>query len=364
MNCCVKCFVSSEVQSIIKSLDNIGKCDFCGSNNVYIYNLHEDRDKGLDDLFSDILSIFKLGEDLIADGYPPYKLISIKDEFERKWSVFNNLDGSKIHILLNLLLEHKHSDKIQLLNNQVGIIEWLNNSYLEENSVLKGCSWEEFVKYIKHENRFHSNHINYEILKEYIARLTTIIKDDTFFRARISNNEELEISKMGAPPPECASAGRANSEGISHLYLASDIGTVISEIRPSLSDTVYIGKFPITTDLKVVDFRLLKSLDVFRFNDPTVYAINLDIFNEMNKAISKPVRSGDSKLDYLPTQFMVDFIKSLNEEESAGYHGIVYESTLSTSGYNLMVFDPDSLHCTRVEKRAIQTLNYTHIPCV
>ncbi|PEM89634.1 hypothetical protein CN627_07965 [Bacillus wiedmannii] len=364
MNCCVRCFMSSEIKSIIKSLNKLGNCSFCGSNNVHVYNLHNDHDKGLDDLFNDILSIFKLGTDLISDGYSPYKLISIKDEFERKWNIFNNLDGSRIHLFLNTLLEHKHSDKIQLLNNQVGIIEWMNDSYLEKNSVLKGCSWAEFVKYIKHKNRFHSNHVNYEVLKDYLERLTTIVEEDTFYRARISNNEELDRDKMGAPPSEYATAGRANSEGISHLYLASDRGTVISEIRPSLSDTVYIGTFPIRQDLKVVDFRLLKNLDVFRFTDPTVYAINLDIFNEMNKAISKPVRSGDSKLDYLPTQFIVDFIKSLNETESAGYHGIVFESTLSTNGYNLMVFDPNLLNCTRVEKREIKTLNYTHVPCV
>ncbi|WP_042454641.1 RES domain-containing protein [Neobacillus dielmonensis] len=362
MNCCVKCFMSSEIKSIIKSLGNLGDCSFCGSNNVHVYDLHNDN--GLDDLFNDILSIFKLGTDLIVDGFSQYKLISIKDEFEKKWNIFNNFDGSKIHLFLNSLLERNHQDKLHFLNNQVGIIEWMNDSYLEKKSVLKGYSWEEFVNYIKHENRFHSNHVNYEVLKDYLERLTTIVEEDTFFRARISNNKELDKEEMGAPPPLFATAGRANSEGISHLYLASDTGTVISEIRPSLSDTVYIGRFPIRQELKVVDFRLLKNLDVFRFTDPTMYAINLDIFNEMAKAISKPVRSGDSKLDYLPTQFIVDYIKSLNETESAGYQGIVFESTLSTSGYNLMVFDPNLLSCTKVEKRIIQTLNYTSVQCV
>jgi hypothetical protein len=354
--------MSSEIKSIIKSLGKIGNCGFCGSNNVHIYDLY--NDDGLDDLFNDILNIFKLGTELIVDGFSQYKLISIKDEFEKKWNIFNNYDGSKIHLFLNSLLERNHPDKLHFLNNQVGIIEWMNDSYLENKSVLKGYSWEGFVNYIKHENRFHSNHVNYEVLRDYIERLTTTVEEDTFYRARISNNKELDTGEMGAPPPSFATAGRANSEGISHLYLASDTGTVISEIRPSLSDTVYIGRFPIRQELKVVDFRLLKNLDVFRFTDPTMYAINLDIFNEMAKAISKPVRSGDSKLDYLPTQFIVDYIKSLNETESAGYHGIVFESTLSTSGYNLMVFDPNLLSCTRVEKRIIQTLNYTHVQLV
>lgn len=358
MNCCEKCFMSAEIKSIIKSLNNLGDCSFCDSNNVHIYDL--ESDKGLDDLFNDILSIFKLGTDLIADGYSQYKLISIKDDFKNKWNIFNDkLDGSKIHQLLDSLLKHNYVDKISYLNNQVGIIEWMNESYLEEKSVLKRFSWAEFVGYIKHENRFHSNHINHEVLKEYLKRLTTTVEEDTFYRARISNDRELDMSDMGAPPPYLATAGRANSEGISHLYLASEKDTVISEIRPSLGDTVYIGKFPIREELKVVDFRLLKSLDVFEFTDPTMYAINLETFNEMSNAISKPVRSGDSKLDYLPTQFIVDFIKSLNGNDSAGYQGIVFESTLSTSGFNLMIFEPSQLSCVRIEKRTIQTLNYT-----
>ncbi|MHA2918551.1 RES family NAD+ phosphorylase [Bacillus cereus] len=366
MNCCEKCFTSSEIKSFIKSLDGIGDCNFCESSNVYVYDL--DNDNGLDDRFNDLLSIFKLGtDDLIAEGYSQYKLISIKDEFEKRWNIFNGFDGNKIHHLLTLLLERKYSDKISFLNNQVAIIEWMNESYLEKNAVLKGYSWGEFVKYIKHENRFHSNHINYEILKKYLKRITTVVEDEVFYRGRISNDKELDSAEMGAPPLLYATAGRANSEGISHLYLASDIETVINEIRPSISDTLYIGNFPIREPLKVVDFRMLKNLDVFEFDDPimyVMYAINLETFSEMSKAISKPVRSGDSKLDYLPTQFIVDFIKTLNSTESAGYHGIVFESTVSTSGYNLMIFDPDLLNCSRITKREIQTVRYTHSSCV
>ncbi|UZJ78750.1 RES family NAD+ phosphorylase [Fictibacillus sp. KU28468] len=360
MNCCVKCFTSSEIKSMIKSLDNLGDCDYCGCRNVYVYNLQHDN-KGLDEQFNNLLNIFHLGEELRIDGFSEYKLISIKDEFEKNWKIFNNFNGGKIHRFLNTLLEQRYPEKIEFLNNQVGIIEWMNKDYLEENSVLKGHSWEEFVTYIKHNNRFHSKHVNYKVLNDYIDTITITVDEDDFYRARISNNAELGLEDMGAPPPSLATAGRANSEGISHLYLASEKETVISEIRPSIGDTVYIGKFPIRQKLKVVDFRLLKSLDVFSSDDPTRYAINLEIFHEMTKAISKPVRSGDSKLEYLPTQFFVDYIKGLNETESAGYNGIIFESTLSTNGYNLMIFDPDLLSCTRVERRIIKTLNYTHI---
>ncbi|CAN2249377.1 RES family NAD+ phosphorylase [Bacillus vallismortis] len=363
VNCCEKCFISKEIKSIVISYANIGNCDFCNSNHVHVYNLT--KDDGLGELFNNILNIFKLGSDLISDGYPPYRLISIKDEFEKKWKIFNGLNGNQIYLFLETLLKEKYADKIPFINNQVGIVEWMNENYLNENSVLKGYSWKEFVDYIKHENRFHTNHINKEILKDYLKKITSTVEEDLFFRARVSNEQELRKEDMGAPPPKYATSGRANSEGISHLYLGSDTNTVVSEIRPSLSDTIYIGRFPIREKLKVIDFRLLKGLDVFEFNDPTRFAINLEIFNEMSKDISKPVRSGDSKLDYLPTQYIVDYIKSLNESESDEYNydGIVFDSTLSNTGYNLMIFDPNTLNCTKVEQRTIQSLNYNHVPC-
>ncbi|MEK4508758.1 RES domain-containing protein [Paenibacillus sp. FSL K6-2524] len=360
MNCCEKCFTSQELKSIIKSLNRIDNCNFCGSTQVHVYDLHSDS--GIDELFNGILSIFKPASELLPYGYSRYQLVSIKDEFEKKWNIFNGFNSHKIHRFLVELLNNKFPDKIPLLDNQVGILEWMNDKYLNGNSVLKGKTWSEFVDYIKHENRFHTNHVNYEVLKGYLSSITITLEAETFFRARISNSEELTHEKMGAPPKELATAGRANSEGISHLYLASDTSTAVSEIRPSKSDSIYVGRFPLTSSIKVIDFKLLKNLDVFIFQDPVRYAINLETFDEINKAISKPVRSGDSKLDYLPTQFIVDFIKSLNETEGAGYEGIIFESTLSTSGYNLMIFNPTIVNCVRIEKHRVESLNYATVP--
>lgn len=356
MNCCEKCFTSQEIKSIIKSLNKIDNCDFCDSYQIFVYDLL--NDSGLDELFNGVLSIFKPASELLPYGYSRYRLVSIKDEFEKKWNIFNGFDSHKIHIFLVELLSSKFPDKIPLLDNQVGIMEWMNDNYLNENSVLSGKTWIEFVHYIKHENRFHSNHVNNKVLKDYLSEISIELEPDNFYRARISNNEELTVERMGAPPKESATAGRANSEGISHLYLASDTATAVSEIRPSKSDSIYVGRFPLTSSIKVIDFRLLKNLDVFRFEDPVRYAINLETFNKMNNAISKPVRSGDSKLDYLPTQFIVDFIKSLNETDKTGYEGIVFESTLSTSGYNLMIFNPDIVECVRIEKLRVESLSY------
>lgn len=361
MNCCEDCFLSKVLKDLIKGYDKTGRCDFCGSSDVHIYNLEEDE--GLDEKFNGLLSVFRKREELQQDDFPEYELISIKDNFEKEWNIFNrSFDSHTIHKFLNELLKNRYSDKISLLTTQVGIPQWMVKKYLEENSVLKGYDWGGFVNHIKHNNRFHNNHVNYVVLKEYLERLGKIINNRFLYRGRISNEEPLTTRKMGAPPPKYATAGRANSEGISHLYLADEINTVINEIRPSIGDVVYIGEFSIpgSTDIKVIDFTKLSELDVFEFEDPTRFSVNIKIFKEMGKAIAKPVRSGDSKLDYLPTQFIVDFIKSLNDTENAGYHGIMFESTVNPNGVNIMMFDPNILECTNVTKKEITALQYYH----
>jgi hypothetical protein len=170
---------------------------------------------------------------------------------------------------------------------------------------------------------------------------------------------------MGAPPQEVAQAGRANSVGISHLYLASDIETVIKEIRPKTKDNVFVGWFGLSEDIKVVDFKRLKKISIFDFeDDPAKYIVNFEDFSKLSEEISKPIRTGDSKLDYLPTQFFVDYIKSLNDfemrETDIPYVGIVFESTLSTTGYNLMIFDSEILKCNRIDKKEIKAVTYDH----
>lgn len=357
MICCEKCFNSDVLKTLIISFKNKGNCDFCSSKGVNVYDM--DTNNGLDDKFNELLSCFSKSELLIENNYPKYDLFALKTELKDKWNIFNFPNDSDVYRFLESLLKNKFPDKLELLDGQVGIIEIINPNYLQKNSIFKGKNWNDFLKHIKHELRFHSNFVNYDILKYFLSLLTVNINDVDYYRARICNEYTLEAKDMGAPPSYLATAGRANSEGISHLYLGNEPNTVIGEIRPNISDDVYIGRFPIRNKLKIIDFRKLNSVDVFDMQEVAKFAVNIDILNNMNSAISKPVRSGDSKLDYLPTQFIVDYIKSLGLQKEEKYDGIIFDSTISNgNGYNLMIFDPDILDCNNVEKRNIDSLIY------
>ncbi|WP_255309226.1 RES domain-containing protein [Gilliamella sp. WF3-4] len=59
---------------------------------------------------------------------------------------------------------------------------------------------------------------------------------------------------MGSPPKGTSSAGRANPIGISYLYLANNLETCISEVRPNNASSIYVSKFNINCeDMNILD---------------------------------------------------------------------------------------------------------------
>ena len=75
----------------------------------------------------------------------------------------------------------------------------------------------------------------------------------------------------------------------------------------------------------------------------------------MSIDIARPLRRHDSSLDYLPTQYISDFIKS------RGFAGIEYKSTMNKSGYNLAVFNERLFECITVDVYDIRELKYEYI---
>ncbi len=120
---------------------------------------------------------------------------------------------------------------------------------------------------MKTQNRFFPsiqielNDLEYSL--QYLEYLEHKIESKTiFFRSRKSiENQKFPPSKMGIPPAEKARNGRANPVGIPYLYLASNLKTAISEIRPSLKDKVTVGRF------KLLEPFRLSILETFRHFD-------------------------------------------------------------------------------------------------
>lgn len=353
--CCVNCFQSQYLNQVISGSNNTGDCDFCLSKDVYIYSPYE-----LSVFFRGIIDLYEIDkkkglpieEQLIIDF--PEKVFSPK-VIQRKTT--------------KKLIEEILSDDIEYYNEILNSVVSLkiDNSEVEEVIIKPlSSSWDKFSDEIKKTNRFHLvNELDLEKFKSLFKYFEKHLpKHQLLYRARICYDKRgYPLEEMGNPPAYLAKAGRANPEGISYLYLASDVETTLYEIRSSLFDYVSVGTFKIKEekDKKKAE----KSLRVVNLSSDTYdlfYLAEKDSLEEvlmhrsftdkLEQELSKPRRKSDSELDYLPTQYLSELIKSM------GFDGIEYRSSLHSNGYNIAIFNPKKLECIESKVYEIET---THL---
>lgn len=192
------------------------------------------------------------------------------------------------------------------------------------------------------------------MLSNYVRHYPT---GKIFYRGRISDKSGFARSEMGHPPHTKAKAGRANPAGISYLYVAESVDTTLYETRAGLYDYVSIGEFTVQQELAVISLRETHLYDPIELADSDRlkdFVLNLPFLSTLENELSKPLRRSDNELDYLPTQYLSEFIKSL------GYDGIVYRSSLNPNGYNVAIFHPDKLICTDSYVHEIQGVRFSH----
>ena len=180
-----------------------------------------------------------------------------------------------------------------------------------------------------------------------------------FYRCRISDKEGFTTDEMGAPPIELTTDGRANARGIRCLYLGDTKETTIYETRAGVFDYVTVGEFVLKEDIIVVDLKRINQISPFTEGlDCLEYAINREHLNKINDEMSKAMRRSDSTLDYVPTQYITDFIKNIMHMGKQEYAGIEYKSVMHNDGFNLALFDPEIAECVNTEVYRIDTIEY------
>lgn len=340
MNCCVECFSDAQIQAMISANGKRGTCDFCGKTDVLICAVDEPSD--VSDLIAEVLSIYEE-----TDGGEPLFSVIIDD-----WNIFKK-DSPSSRDLIAAFCSTIYEDDGSNHNKKVCIPK----SYSEEYGIFSGHTWLEFSNTIKTKNRFCNGYFRTDQFVSFLSySITKYVKGTELFRARICDKKEgFTKDEMGSPPAGKRKSGRVNPEGISVLYLTSDESTALREVRASAFDYITLGKFRLLKDIKVVNISGLNSIS------PAVYssgleslAANIKIFSDIAKEIAKPLRRNDSPLEYLPTQFITEFIKS------KGYAGVSYMSTMGTGGTNIAVFDESLFECESVHVVEINSISYSY----
>ena len=128
------------------------------------------------------------------------------------------------------------------------------------------------------------------------------------------------------------------------------------EARATFLDYVSIGKYKLKKDIKVIS--LLTSSQVSPWGNISLdeYVKNKSFLNKLEHDLAKPLRRQDNELDYLPTQYLCEYIKSL------GYDGVEYSSSLDEDGINLVIFNDEKLECNSVEVYEISKIKIQSNP--
>lgn len=346
MHCCEKCFSSHYLISIINADDRRGNCNFCNSLDVSLYSARE-----LAPFFRSIISLYKI--DPSSD-----KNISesLKLDFKGILDVFD--PKTEVNALLKTIFEDESDFTEEFFNSHVSLEK--KDTFLNQSSEVQNI-WEKFKMEIKFKNRYHiENVIDLKKLETFFKHdsfVRIIKKGRIFYRCRISDKEGYPIDQMGNPPtPELASAGRANPRGISYLYLTNDIKTSLYETRASLYDYASVGEFKAQEDLKILNLRSIKD-DPIPWSEAEAiedFLIYIPFIQTLQREISLPIRKKDKTLDYIPTQYLSEYIKSMN------YDGVEYKSSIYSEGHNLAIFNPKKFECTHVSVHEIKSISLEH----
>ncbi|MCR9002729.1 RES family NAD+ phosphorylase [Rahnella perminowiae] len=264
--------------------------------------------------------------------------------------------SSKGESYISLIQEHFHFFEEGIKNKESLIDDILGAGFSKKQFKLRFYAlrhtslWSEFTNELKYVNRFFPKNSMYSSLfnnidqtdgdfSELLGQLTKpVTKNEIFYRARISEGK-LKSSEMKMPPKGIATSGRANPIGISYLYLAENIDTCIAEVRPSKSSCVRVSEFKLLKDLRVLDLSApRKDTTVTSFEgDQAEDILNyVNLLETLSYELSKPVLPDKSNIDYLPTQFLCEFIKSVGK-----FDGIIFKSSFGY-GNNYVFYSDDS----------------------
>ena len=345
MKCCVECFKDGHIRNTIEKEGIIGECDYCSHKDVAVYDITITPNPIAEAIIG-LVQIYSVSN--LPEAKP------LRTALHDDWDIFN-IDTATIQTLAHDLCNSFITSDSEIFKKNVIISQLLDDDFMREFGVVRGLSWDRFANSIKYENRFHSGMFNADAFASF---LSIIAKPYTagieLYRARIAHNSNGYVpSEMNAPREGERPAGRINPEGIGVLYLSSDDKTVLNEVRASTFDYVSIGRFRLLKDIKVVNLSGISETSPFMYQgELEKYAANRKVFQEIAREIAKPLRRSDSPLEYLPTQYIAEFIKS------QGYDGVEYASTLRKNGYNVAIFNEALFECISVDTVEVTKILY------
>lgn len=345
MYLCSKCVKDTKLKLYFKSQPLVKeKCTFCKKKNIICLKISDNLN--FSNFFTALIR-YHYSEDYYNrhwGGNYLYKLFMQDNDILN----YHNMEFTKkIDFIIDELcciIQDKYFPSGDGVYLYYGHIEGIRGCYFESvkhttNSYLKHIGTKLLEKnYFLYEKEVQKKILAY---KKYFKNSLT--KSSSFYRARIGY-EKKEVSKdlwnhqvkytpysnerISAPDTKLVNGGRLNRQGVSFLYLATNIETAINEVRPDPGHKVSIGKFQSTKKLKIVDF----DKAFINLSDNEELLDKFKFLNHIDQLFSRRITQ-DERHKYIITQFFAEIFRKL------GFDGIKFTSSLG-SGKNLLIFNP------------------------
>lgn len=272
------------------------------------------------------------------------------DQIEKDWHLFSSPESAG-SVLMSILTKEDFEDAGFELDSTV--------SYCDDINGVR-TAWNDLKKTIKTRTRFNIDisSLTASGWGNYLTEAKDTIDSNTdvqFYRARLHRKlgESFTTEQMGPPTPELSRAGRANPDGIVYLYLSDRQDTTLYEVRATYLDQATVGEFFIKDGKKLtyMDFTKEDVETSFLDNDLAEVMKVRTLIKAISQDLSKPMRSFEPSVEYVPTQFICEYVRDT-------YHvdGIRFRTSVGKQGSNFVIFDPSLFECRKVKDVEVNDL--------
>lgn len=355
---CLQCIADRVLINEIRLINRYRTCSYCERRRLAV-SIEALADR-IDEVYHQVI---RFGEE-----YP----VADPNSDNPIWKSDGNSAGEIIQELIQCDTMQTASDIASILSTRYaydvgadGETDWFDNTsdvYKIEIPRYSGFyeTWISFRESIKHSGRFFNadatallGQILDPILNEEWPRTGSAIRtiqpteEDRFiYRGRQANGAAARtaifrspIRELSAPPPHLNVAGRMNAAGIGAFYGSFDRATCIAELRVPVGGEAIVGKFEIIRPLRVLDLTALElasdDISFFEENFVEMFAYS-EFVKGFHAEIRKPVVPGSETLEYLPTQFVCEYLWT---QANPVFDGLIYGSSqLSNSASNIVLF--------------------------
>jgi len=322
VNGCRACFRDGGPVELTDERPSLGDCAFCGSKATDTWPVAVWRDH-----FMRVIEMYE------PSDAPDARVIHVR--LQGDWQIFAFDDADIAERFLTAMFEDGQAS----INLAIPVRPRFDTQGAGADHTSR---WEQFRHELMTVNRFFpAVSVEREYLEGLVRdHLSLLAEGLALFRGRTRRTgDAFTPSEMGVPPAELVVGGRGNPVGIPHLYLADSVETCLKESRASLNGFVSVAQYEIARPVHVLDLRKPKPENPFLVDEDDVGGALLrtlvasQFLRKLGRELSTPTRPGENQIEYVPTQYLCEFVKSIGK-----VGGICYASSLHNPGWNLVLF--------------------------